>query len=133
MSRKTSYHTKHKAELLTYLQSTSGCHHTAAQIRDYFLASGSPVGIATIYRILDSLVQEGLVHKYTLESCAGFCYEYPDNRENHFHCECIRCGALIRLNCEELLGIQKHLQKDHRFMWDSGKTVFYGICGDCQK
>lgn len=132
MQDRAVYRTKHKEEVLSFLRSTSGQHYTAAQIREHFLKSGCPIGMATVYRILDGLVQEGILRKYTLQSSSGSCYEYPGNEE-HFHCECIKCGSVIHLNCEELQEIQEHLQKDHSFAWDSGKTVFYGICGDCQK
>ena len=133
---KTTYRTKQQQDLLLYLRSTIGEHHTVSQIRDYFSQSDRPIGTATIYRQLERLGEEGSVRKYMLETGDSACYEYVEHDHScssHFHCKCVKCGKLIHMDCDELQEIREHLQKEHGFIWDSGRTVFYGICADCQE
>lgn len=136
MAGKTHYQTRQRSDLLEYLESTRGVHLTAAQIRAYFNEHGSAMGMATIYRQMDKLEEEGLVRKYMLGNGDSACYEYVGgealNCASHFHCKCEQCGALIHLDCEELQSIRMHLLEHHDFEWNAGKTVFYGICARCR-
>lgn len=136
MSGKTTYRTKQQEDLLKYLRSTSGQHHTVAQIRDHFAQGERTIGTTTIYRQLERFVAEGSVRKYLLETGDSACYEYVGQSAScasHFHCKCESCGRLIHLDCDELREIGDHLQKEHGFLWDAGRTVFYGICEQCRK
>ena len=136
MAVKSGYHTRAQEELLEYMRSTPGAHHTAAEIRDYFSAGGKPIGTATIYRQLERFVEEGMVRKYVLGIGESACYAYADHTAScaeHFHCKCEVCGKLIHLNCDDLKAIRAHLLEHHGFAWDAGKTVFYGVCDRCRK
>ena len=136
MAAKSTYHTKQQEELLNYLCSTPGQHHTVAQIRDHFSGGEQAIGMATIYRHLERYVSEGKVRKYQLETGDGACYEYVEQADacaSHFHCKCVICGRLIHLNCDELQEIREHLLKEHGFAWDACRTVFYGVCQTCQQ
>ena len=135
MAIKTPYHTRQQEEILKYLRSTEGTHHTALQIKEHFAQNQCAIGTATIYRQLEKLVSEGTVRKYALETGDSACYEFVENPqtcEKHFHCKCERCGNLIHLDCEELRQIRAHLLTAHGFQWNAGKTVFYGLCEQCR-
>ncbi len=135
MAPRTTYHTRQQKEILGYLRSTPGQHHTVAQIRDYFSQCGQPIGTTTIYRQLERFVEEGAVRKYMLETGDSACYEYEEKAascSSHFHCKCEKCGRLIHLDCDELQEIRNHLLKEHGFAWNSGRTVFYGVCSQCR-
>lgn len=135
MAGKGTYRTKQQEELLKYLRATPGQHHTAAQIREHFLEGDHTIGTTTIYRQLERLVSEGTVRKYVLDTGDSACYEYiapTDMHPSHFHCKCEKCGRLIHIDCRELQEIRGHLMEHHGFSWDAGKTVFYGICDQCQ-
>ena len=136
MAAKGAYRTRQQDELLRFLKNNPGAHHTAAQIRDYFAHQDQPIGTATIYRQLERFVEDGTVRKYLLETGDSACYEYVGEGSGcseHFHCKCERCGRLIHMDCEELKEIREHLLTHHGFEWNSGKTVFYGICDQCRK
>ncbi len=136
MTEKGKYRTRHQAEILQYLQSTRGMHHTAAQIKDHFAGEQKNIGTATIYRQLERMVEEGSVRRYLLETGDSACYEYVGESpacSNHFHCKCEQCGRLIHLDCDELQELQQHLLSHHGFQWNTGKTVFYGVCEQCRR
>jgi len=136
MAGRTTYRTKHQEQILDYLKSSRGQHHTAAQIKEHFDAEHQSIGTATIYRQLERFVEEGMVRKYLLETGDSACYEYVDAKlecASHFHCKCEQCGRLIHMDCHELQDIREHLLEHHGFAWNAGKTVFYGICDQCRE
>ena len=135
MAGKSTYRTRAQEELISYLKASPGRHHTAAEIKEYFSGQDRPIGTATIYRQLERFVEEGSIRKYVLGPGDCACYAYvPDQQcASHFHCKCESCGRLIHLDCDELREIRAHLLEHHGFSWDTGKTVFYGVCDWCRQ
>ncbi|MDY4610436.1 MAG: transcriptional repressor [Sphaerochaetaceae bacterium] len=136
MSGTSQYRTKQRDKLLSYLRSMHGSHVTVNDISDHFQGQGVAIGVTTIYRQLERMVEEGLVNRYFLDKTSGACFEYIDKQENCqkpicFHCKCEACGKLIHLKCGELEQIQAHLLMQHGFELDPAKTVFYGVCEQC--
>ena len=76
MGARTSYKSKHRDQILTILQENEKEHMTAGQILDELRARGISIGVATIYRQLDRLVEEGAVNKYMVDAVTGVCYEF---------------------------------------------------------
>ena len=135
MTVKAPYRTRQQVELIKYLRATPGQHYTAAQLREHFASGQKTIGATTIYRQLEKLEAEGVVRKYALGTGDSACYEYVEQRDAcaaHFHCKCEKCGRLIHLDCPELQEIRGHLKSAHGFSWDTGRTVFYGVCDQCR-
>ena len=136
MKRDSGYNTKQKEKLLDYLIKNKEKHTNVQEISACLNAEGTPVGVATIYRQLDKLVDKGIVRKYAFDGKTCACYQYIDSERgchNHFHLKCLSCGRLIHLDCDHLAEISDHIAKEHGFQIDSSQTVFYGICSDCSK
>lgn len=137
MTRKGQYHTKQMDELIALLRSVRGRHVTVGEICEHFKSRGITVGTTTVYRHLEKMVREGTVAKYVIDGTSAACFEYIADgggcREPVcFHCKCEGCGKLIHLECDELVGISRHLKSDHGFVLDPLRTVFYGLCDDCR-
>lgn len=136
MNQKLKYKTRQHGLLLDYLKTIPGVHITASDVCSYFEENGATISKATIYRQLESLVDEGILNKYVLDPNSPACFEYVDE-DSHagpdvcFHCKCEKCGKLIHLHCDELKEIQNHLYNEHRFRMDPIRTVFYGLCDEC--
>ena len=137
MNNKNSYNTKQKKELADYLMSVKGEHVTVNDICEYFKSKGISIGMTTVYRHLERMVDDGLVNKYIIDSNSPACFEYV-SEETHqhehscFHCKCDKCGKLIHLHCDDLESIKTHLADEHHFYLNPFKTVFYGLCDDCR-
>ncbi|MBR5377407.1 MAG: transcriptional repressor [Lachnospiraceae bacterium] len=135
---RSKYNTKQREVLLEYLKSVSGRHVTAADVCAYLKEHGTAIGQATVYRRLESLVDEGIVNKYIIDANSPACFEYVDS-DSHakgeicFHCKCVECGRLLHLHCDELAAITGHLYEEHSFRLDPKRTVFYGSCEKCMK
>ena len=135
---KAQYKTKQMTEILTFLKSVQGSHVTVGDICDYFQAKGIAVGTTTIYRHLEKMVDEGVVAKYVVDGTSSACFEYtgsdePTAHDACYHCKCERCGKLIHLHCSEVEELKQHMMVHHGFQMDSLRTVFYGVCSECQK
>ena len=138
MIAKSKYKTKQREILLDYLKTVPGKHFTAGDICEYFRAQGASIGQSTVYRQLEELVNEGIINKYVLDPNGPACFEYmaeDDHCEGEvcFHCKCEKCGKLIHMHCDELIGIQQHLSAEHQFKLDPMRTVFYGLCEECSE
>ena len=134
MAGRTPYQTRAQRELLDYLKAVPGRHFTVAEIKEHFIGDNNPIGTATIYRQMERFVEEGSVRKFVLGPGERACYAFAGdcNCASHFHCKCEKCGTLIHMDCKELCDIRDHLQEYYGFIWDAGKTVFYGICDQCR-
>ena len=136
MGVKAQYKTHQRKELLDYLESSKGQHVTAADVCGHLQQQGKNIGMTTVYRQLERMVDEGLVNKYTFEGASSACFEYT-GQGGHvadavcFHCKCDNCGTLIHMRCDELESIASHLKDDHGFSLNPMRTVFYGLCAQC--
>ena len=133
---RSKYNTRQREVLLEYLKSVTGRHVTVGDVCAYFKEQGTSIGQATVYRRLESLVDEGIVNKYIIDANSPACFEYVETKSHItgdicFHCKCEKCGKLIHLHCDELSGIMEHLYEEHRFKPDPKRTVFYGLCETC--
>ena len=137
MPASVQYKTRQKDELIRYLSTVPGKHITAGDVVKHFREQGEQIGQSTIYRQLESLVDEGIINKYTIDVNSPACFEYAgkhmEGQQTCFHCKCEKCGKLIHLHCDELEEIQSHLYREHRFRLDPRRTVFYGLCEACME
>lgn len=137
MADKPKYRTKQRAQIIEYLETTRGQHLTAKAVSAALDEAGLGIGAATVYRQLDRLVDEGLMRKYYIGEGEAACYEYVGEHaecahEHCFHCLCTSCGRLVHVECHDLAQLGEHLQDHHGFSIDPMRTVFYGLCEDCQ-
>ena len=135
MKKDSGYNTKQKENLLSYLMKNKDKHTNVQEISAFLSAEGTPVGVATIYRQLDRLVEQGIVRKYAFDGKTCACYQYIDETSDcrtHFHLKCVKCDRLFHITCDHLKDIDKHINEHHGFKVDPSKTVFYGLCADCQ-
>ena len=133
----SQYKTKQRDALISYLMASPGKHVTAGDICAHFRACGSSIGTATVYRQLETLVDEGIVSKYLIDSSSPACFEYVGNGAHIegntcFHCKCEKCGVLLHIHCDELESIGAHIAACHGFTINPMRTVFYGVCDACR-
>ncbi|MDD6490059.1 MAG: Fur family transcriptional regulator [Clostridia bacterium] len=134
MNSQSGYKTKQREAILKYLVDNSDSHVTVCQIADYLSSNGNHVGVTTIYRHLEKLLEQGLVRKYTVDGSTGACFQYVQENSRcreHFHLKCEKCGCLIHLECSHLDELYEHIYDDHAFRINPFRTVFYGICKEC--
>ena len=104
-----SYSTKQHQAVLRCLEQRAEEALTAADLAEGLRRAGCPVGLATIYRQLERLEKQGLVHKLVTDE--GACWQYCDC---HAHRDCILlkcevCGAIQHMDCGHLGELYQHV------------------------
>lgn len=127
------YSTRQREAVLEFLKNAS-CHITPSQVLSFLKDKGISISLATVYRTLDKLCNEGVVRKMSMGDHSGSCYQYVATSDcfEHFHLKCIDCGKLIHLSCDFLANMEKHILDEHGFTISTGKTVIYGRCSTCE-
>ena len=124
------YKTKHRTQIINYLKKHDDEHLTIAQIQKDL----DDIPQATLYRLMDSLLKEGLVRKYVIDPNSSCCFQYVENEHchEHFHLICTKCGKLIHLHCDEVEHLLHHIKDEHGFDVDTSKVNLYGLCEECK-
>ena len=136
MNGKKSYNTRPRDRILKSISSFETAHFTVSDVVARLRAEGQTVGRATVYRTVERMAEDGELRKYIVDGTTAACYQRVEGNSGascreHFHLKCEKCGRLIHAECEELRKIVSHMKEEHRFLIDSSKTVFYGLCEDC--
>lgn len=78
-------------QILDMIQTSDG-HLTAEEAFLLAKKRNINVSVASIYRILGKLVEEGLISKFSI---AGKADVYDKTVVNHSHLKCIKCGKIV--------------------------------------
>ncbi len=90
------------------------------------------VGLATIYRALDTLVESGTV--ITHDFGEGFRrYEAQRAGQQHGFLVCSRCGSVTEFALEPLDRVLALVADEHEFRADRQRVELHGICRDCRR
>ncbi len=133
---RTTYNTKQKQIIYEFLLENKARLLTCDEIADGLKECGTPVGKATLYRFLDSLVSSSDARKISDDKKKCAAYQLLDKEMNcnsHMHLKCTECGELHHLGCEFMDSVGEHIFSHHKFRIDNAKTVIYGICGKCSE
>lgn len=133
MSRER-YQTKQKELIYEYLQTNKGKHIKVQDIINGLNEKGHSIGVSTVYRCLDDLVNKGLVQKYMLDGNAGACYQYGENANLHdaeYHLRCSNCGGLFHFHSEDISNLSKQM-REKGINVNLENTVFSGECDTCK-
>ncbi len=104
-------------------------HPTADQI--YEAVAGRLPGLsrATVYRVLETLVEVGVIHR---ASHLGAASRYDPNTERHHHLTCVKCHKVVDLEEEALEAI--HLPAGLQGFEIMDYSVHLkGYCPECRK
>lgn len=129
------YQTKQRDTVLACLAAHP---HKALCAKDIYLycrAQGTPVGMATIYRKLDSLMAENKAKKIVTDDGKSVCYQYisTQTKADTFYLKCNVCGKVIPADCHELEKVTRHIYAEHGFEIDAARSLLYGHCKECKK
>jgi Fur family transcriptional regulator, ferric uptake regulator len=108
------------------------CALSAQEIEDTLRDSERRVARATVYRVLDELVELGLIAKVEIgDGVTRFESVYPDGAEHHHHFVCINCGRLIPFADDELERAIRRVSRREGFTLEAHDITLRGYCEDC--
>ena len=104
---------------------------TAQQLHDQLREVGAKVGLATVYRTLQGLVDAVEVDavrtpdgQVAYRACAG-------RARHHHHLICRSCGRTVELELQEVEGVIAALAARHGFSEVQHELELYGVCSAC--
>lgn len=105
-------------------------HPTADQIYDSIKEQLEGVSRTTVYRVLETLVNVGVIKKVSNpQSIAHF----DADTSRHHHMTCIHCGAVIDIHDERLNSLELPECFKSDFEFQDYTINFSGRCSSCRK
>lgn len=129
------YNTAARSRILAILKENHDRTVNANDILKVLKDSGNDVNITTIYRYLEKLTESGEVMKYIAENGTRAVFQYVGEKqhcEDHLHLQCIKCGAILHLDCDFMDEISEHVLEEHGFRIQCRNSIIYGFCHSCQ-
>ena len=103
--------------------SAQGLHSTLHQ-------TGSPIGLATVYRALADLAQEGDAD--SLQSPEGeSLYRACSTNEHHHHLICRNCGLTVEIEADAVETWAKNVAAEQGFSQAAHVVDVFGLCATC--
>jgi Fur family ferric uptake transcriptional regulator len=107
------------------------CCLTAQEIFDELRAGGRRVGIASVYRTLEQLARDGLVHRVDLGEGTTRFEPAHAGGEHHHHLVCEDCGKVEAFEDDELERALHEVERRTGYSVAGHDVVLRGACRDC--
>ena len=133
--KKETRNTKQKKLIMDCLNGCGGAHLTVEEIYDRIRDNDQQISIATVYRNLRLLEEQGMVKKIYVADDALAFYELSENNipHSHHHLVCRKCGEIYDFEADLLDSLEKMIEETKDFSIEDHRVVFYGICSECKK
>ena len=127
------YKTTNKQSIMNYIINYDNS-FSAQELYNLMKNNNEKIGLTTIYRYLDELVNKNKLKKFYNEKNVAI-YEYLSDCdcENHFYLKCSNCDKTIHVDCNHINIFSKHIMEEHNFLIDKNKLFIAGLCDDCRK
>jgi Fur family ferric uptake transcriptional regulator len=106
-------------------------HVSAEELYRTVSAEEPSLGLATVYRTLNLLVECGLAQRRQFGE-GQRRYEHVLDHEHHDHLICTRCGSISEFYSPEIEDLQEEVSREHKFRVFSHRLELYGLCPTCQ-
>jgi Fur family ferric uptake transcriptional regulator len=127
--RSKGYRITPQREMVIQVIAHSGRHMTAEEVFEEIRGKTSSLNIATVYRTLDLLVENGLASRAHLGG--GKTVYATGEHGPHVHLVCIHCGEVIEAEDLEVDGLLEQVRLKHGFDCTPRHFAINGICGAC--
>lgn len=103
---------------------------SAQQLHRQLTQHGSVIGLATVYRTLNSLVADGLADSLVN---AGESLFRDCSKDHHHHLVCNDCGIAIEIEAKQAEAWAAKVAKEHGFTQVTHTIDIFGLCKACSK
>ena len=118
-------------DMIAEIVLTSREHLSVDGIERHLRERGCAVGVATIYRTLDTLVESGLVRAHDFGE--GFRrFEPMHASAQHGHLVCSRCGEVAEFSTERFERLLPMVSDEHGFQHHRHRIEIHGLCRNCR-
>ena len=126
--------TNQRVLVLEALASCPGKHLTAEEIYELVKIDCPEIGLATVYRTIQMLLELHLVDRINLDD--GYVrYEIGSEsgtaKHHHHHLICLSCGRVISFEDDLLEELEKKITDKEGFQVIDHEVKLYGYCKEC--
>lgn len=128
--------TSQRLMVLNILSAHGDEHLTVEEIYDLAKEESPEIGLATIYRTVQVLLELHVIEKVTFDD--GFA-RYELNGEEtgsghrHHHANCTQCGKVYSLETDLLDTLEKQVFESLGFEVTDHEVKLYGLCSACRR
>lgn len=123
-----SYNTKQKKIIIDVIKK----HKNNFTIKDIYNELNCSIGLTTIYRLFDRLVDDNYLSKSIGKDNNSY-YQYLEHcdKDNHFYLRCESCGNMEHVDCDCIADLTNHIHKKHHFSINHDHIIINGLCKKC--
>ncbi len=122
-------YSKQRSLILEVLQNNP-CHPTAEQVFALVKELLPDISLATIYRNLNQLTENGIIKKLDyIDNVSHFDY----CTEKHYHFVCSKCSKIFDIKANIIPEIKQSILKQQGLTVEDMEISFSGLCPDCLK
>ena len=129
--RQRGYRITPQREMVIQIIAHSDHHMSAEEIFTEIKKQTSSSNIATVYRTLDMLWEEGLACRNDLSK--GTIVYATHQHGPHIHLVCRQCNEIIDADPHTLNALGEQLLSEYVFRADLEHISIFGLCRDCVK
>ncbi|WP_099468892.1 Fur family transcriptional regulator [Konateibacter massiliensis] len=127
--------TTQRVRVLEVLSNSPDKHLTAEEIYELIKVDFPEIGLATVYRTIQLLLELHLIDRINLDD--GFVrYEInshgdDSNKHHHHHLICVKCGKVLSFEDDLLDELEARIMDSVSFQVLDHEVKLYGHCKDC--
>lgn len=103
---------------------------SAQEIHEELRRAGDDIGLTTVYRTLQRLVEAGEVDVLRTDS-GETAYRRCASTNHHHHLVCRRCGKTVEVEVPDVESWAQQVAESHGFSQLSHTLEIFGLCRDC--
>ncbi len=128
--RKRGFRITPQREMIINAVAHNPQHITAEEVSERLQEHTQAINIATVYRTLDLLWQEGFACRNDLSE--GKIVYATFQHGPHIHLVCRKCNRIIDADVKVLNSLRDNLISNYQFRPNLDHISIFGICADCQ-
>jgi Fe2+ or Zn2+ uptake regulation protein len=101
-----------------------------ATVTDVAAKVGSSAHLATVYRILEKLVTNNILHRVDFHE-GKFRYEFV--HAHHHHIVCDECGDIAEIHDDKIESLVTQAGKKSGYLMTNHTIELFGLCKECQR
>jgi Fur family ferric uptake transcriptional regulator len=117
-------------EMIIEIIAQSNRHMTAEEVFAAVQERTQAINIATVYRTLNFLFEEGLISRVDLGD--GQIVYTTTRHGPHIHLVCQRCNRVIEADDCSIETLDEQLRTKYGFIADLQHIAIFGVCVECQ-
>lgn len=104
----------------------------AQEIHRQLRSLGEPIGLASVYRVLEVLAEKRLVQRLDLGVGVTRFEPVRDAEDHHHHIVCDDCGKIEAFADERLESVIRDVEQSSDYAVAAHDIVLRGACGACR-